>query len=595
MASSDGMFKVDSHSLLELLAQPNMNLKIPEYQRPYRWLSDNVEELWEDIYQAYLNNKYENTEDKNYFLGSLITVQDKKVTNYLNIIDGQQRITTLTILFSVIHRFMEDDIEIDEDDEEQFSQRISKNSVANCIWNESKTRLRFKPKSDIGAIYRNIVKNSTIEDIKERTITKKELKNAEPTTLYYNTAKIFINKIEELTKNGQDLQELDNFNSYLFNNVKMIHIECSDESFAIKMFQIINNRGLALYSSDLIKSYLYSKFDEETADSQEFNDYWTSIEKKINDLENMSADSLFTIYQYYCLGENPKKSLDKEIINYLEKNNISPTDAVIDIDNFLDNFKNVIERENKDIYALKYIPWEMYMKAILATAEKVKYVKKDELYHELARFYYLNYIAGQTLTKIKQTSFNLIKLVKNKADISSIQNEINNQLENSNIIKLVKDNLSFENVYNTDWLKPLLLWIEYNELDECTFMPITRSTQIEHILPEEWRKNWSWFGEENAKKYLNSIGNLTLLSGPKNIKASNEAYLNKIDVYSGSGRYKEGKCTSYRITQHIFDTYKTEWTEKQIKEHADFYYKKIENLLNINLSELYFNKEYEEV
>ena len=58
------------------------------------------------------------------------------------------------------------------------------------------------------------------------------------------------------------------------------------------------------------------------------------------------------------------------------------------------------------------------------------------------------------------------------------------------------------------------------------------------------------------------------MSGTKNIKASNEAYLSKIDVYSGTGREKEGKCTSYHITQHVFNTYKDEWTLKQIKEHA---------------------------
>ena len=117
MASSDGIFDVNSNSLLELLAQPNMCLKIPNYQRPYRWETENVEELWDDIYKAYLNNKDEETQDRNYFLGSLITAKDDENSPYSNIIDGQQRITTLTILFSIIYRFMPDDIELDEDEE----------------------------------------------------------------------------------------------------------------------------------------------------------------------------------------------------------------------------------------------------------------------------------------------------------------------------------------------------------------------------------------------------------------------------------------------------------------------------------------------
>ena len=359
----------------------------------------------------------------------------------------------------------QDDIEIDDDDEDDviLEQKISKGKVASCIWNENRARLKFKPKSEIGEKYRSVVKNLSIDEIRNHNLTRQELQKGDAPTLYYNTAKIFVEKITKLTNNGANLEKLDGFNSYLFNNVKMIHIECGDESFAIKMFQIINNRGLALYSSDLIKSYLYSKFDEKSADIQEFNEYWSAIERKINSIDNMTTDDLFTIYQYYCLGENPKKSLDKEIISYIDKNNISPTDAVIDINNFVDNYISVIDKDNKDLYALRYIPWQMYLKTIIVTAEKVNYNYKDELYRVLARFYYLNYIAGQTLTKIKQTSFNLIKLVKSNAEILQIQNEINNQLQNNNIINLFKDNLSFENVYNTSWLKPLLLWIEYNE------------------------------------------------------------------------------------------------------------------------------------
>lgn len=591
MVSSDGIFDVNSSSLLELLAQPNMRLKIPSYQRPYRWETENVEELWDDIYKAYLNNKNEETQDRNYFLGSLITAKDTENSPYSNIIDGQQRITTLTILFSIIYRFMPEDIEYEDDDEDDLetAKNISKKAVASCIWNENKTRLRFKPKSEIGEKYRNIVKNLSISEIQKYEITRKALQKADATTLYFNTAKIFIEKINELTENGKNINNLHSFNKYLFNNVKMIHIKCGDESFAIKMFQIINNRGLALYSSDLIKSYLFSKFDENTADSQEFEDYWSAVEQKIDSIENMTTDDMFTLYQYYCLGENPKKALDKEIINYINEKNISPTNAIIDFNDFVDKYISIINKNNKDLYALKYIPWQMYLKTILVTSEKLNYANKNELYHLLAQFYYLNFIAGQTLTKIKQTSFNLIKLVKNNTSIKELQQEIDNQLKNYNIITLVKSNLSFENVYNTQWLKPLLLWIEYNELDNCIFIPITRTVQVEHILPEKWEENWNWFPKQAANAYKNSIGNLTLLSGTKNIKASNESYLSKIDVYSGTGR--EDQCTSYRITQHIFDTYKDEWTSKQILEHANYYYKKIERLLNIDLSDIYYTLE----
>ena len=69
--------------------------KVPKYQRPYNWESEHVEELWEDLYGSFESNEGE------YFLGSIILSKNED-EKYLDVIDGQQRLTTLTILFCVL-------------------------------------------------------------------------------------------------------------------------------------------------------------------------------------------------------------------------------------------------------------------------------------------------------------------------------------------------------------------------------------------------------------------------------------------------------------------------------------------------------------
>ncbi|WP_415793663.1 DUF262 domain-containing protein, partial [Flavobacterium saliperosum] len=91
-------FKPLSLSIKELFGNADSLYKIPVYQRPYKWESEQVEQLWDDIIEAFDN------EEENYFLGSIITAKprDNERSAYVDVVDGQQRLTTLMIMFCVI-------------------------------------------------------------------------------------------------------------------------------------------------------------------------------------------------------------------------------------------------------------------------------------------------------------------------------------------------------------------------------------------------------------------------------------------------------------------------------------------------------------
>lgn len=170
-------------------------------------------------------------------------------------------------------------------------------------------------------------------------------------------------------------------------------------------------------------------------------------------------------------------------------------------------------------------------------------------------------------------------MVKENKSIDEIKSIIvNNLSEYSNYL----DYLDRANIYSSKWHKPLLLAIEYNQQDNYPYIEINKSLHTEHILPQEWNDkdlNWSdKFDRDTANLFLNSLGNLTLLSGNKNIRASNRNYAAKKEIYIGKGL--DGK-TSFEITKWVFENYPDEWNAETIQKRKEWLINEIKKIFEI--------------
>lgn len=539
MSNIDEIFKPENKSIKQIFGDTDAFYQMPIYQRPYSWDKERVEQLWYDILEAFKNNSEDDNIDPNYFLGSVVVV--KKPT-YFEVVDGQQRLTTLTILFCTLRDL---NLEISQ-------KNIISNSIKDLV--ESKERLKLTTHLNNQALFEETV----VKGINFNA-TKKEISE----NRFLQTALFFKDLIlKTLNKVHEDyVNDFGKFVDYLFNKTTMIKIVCFDEGFAIKLFTVLNDRGLDLTPADIIKAYLLQNLDESRRNS--FTEVWKRIETTCK-LSDESLQSVFNLYLYYLKGENPKRSLQEELKEQFKNKN--PQTVILDIEVFAKNILEInTDNKDKSISMLKYLRQSIYWKSILATAKQVDYPNYEELKKLITKYYYQSWIANGTSNRIKQTSFNILKKVKAKAGISEIKNLI---LENLNKYDEYTDFLTTENAYWSNWHKPLLLSIEYYQQEEKDFIPISRDLHTEHILPKEWNKeqlNWSEsFSEEKAKLVLNSLGNLTLLSGTKNIQASNRNYADKTEIYKGNnGKGFDGK-TSFEITKSIIDDYPV-WNEDSIK------------------------------
>lgn len=579
-------FKPLSLTINKLLTDSDALYQIPIYQRPYKWGDDEIDKLWDDIVESYRN------EEPNYFLGSIITAASSGGGKYLDVVDGQQRLTTLIILMATI-RDLYPEINQKECEEDPFA--IGLEQLKNAIMVSDKFgRLRVATHANHSSDFeRFIIKGNTL-DLKKPF--KKDLRKDEaPEFKFINTSVEFRARLVEL---GQaDCGKLLN---YIFNKIKIIRIDCSNVGFAIKLFQVLNARGLDLTNSDLIKSFLIGRlhtlYDEEIVvlKERQFLQDWIACEQIALDVEE-SMNELFVMYEYFLLGTNPKKSLYDELEKQFE--NDDPLDIISDFKAFITQYKTHIYNSNDPvIYSFFYLRWSIYWKTIVTTALHSGYPNIEELKLAVRRYFYLFWISGFTLSRIKQTSFNLIKWLKEKKLINEIKQELESLIAENRIQDRVETALN-SNIYQEAWGKPILALIEYNQIDHPEYISVwDRELHVEHILPQSFEEVYGWKhiieDKRDGKELVHKLGNLTLLSGKKNIEASNNSFENKVSIYQGKGKHGDSdeKITSFRITQKIFDDFNkgnfTKWDFDTIEERKKFYLSELEEILQLDLRKI---------
>ncbi len=544
---------------------------IPLYQRPYSWGEEEINQFCEDIFDL--------NENSEYLLGSIILVKDKNNPNKYDVIDGQQRLTTISIFLAMFKFF------VDEQYKSEIEGRLnSRNS------NDKKIQ-RLKTHSELDLDFRNLLSINKEKFLKELSENKKFKKNR-----YYQNAKLILDQLEVKKK------EKFNFNDFFVNiflEIYLIRVICEDMGFAMKTFEVLNNRGLPLKNSDLIKNELFSELNDYNEEGDSLNAKWNELVSLIEadeDKKEEEIDDLFTIYIYSKLGRNPEKSNFDEFKDLFKQNykskNLSSIEFIMNFSTFVDNYINLYKHPNIDIrrkiYAMSYLKDSRFWKAIILSAFEMKFETKtiDKLINELFKFYYLNLIGGISVNRHKNLSFSIIKEINENAESFSIEN-LKSYLEkfqkDESVLRNVNDKLNGE-IYKKGWEKNLLLLIENYYLsdekdEEKIFKFNDVKIQIEHIFPQNPEIKWDSIIEKdkNLINYKNKLGNLTLLYGSKNRVCSNKIFSEKIKLYKGL----KSNQNFFMITNSILNENLNTWDSTLILARMEKLFRIIESIFDL--------------
>ena len=550
MADTKMIKKVDHLSLIELLYNTanKFYYSIPLYQRDYSWKKENISEFINDIFEAY------NDKENNYFFGSIITVsedENKEPFKY-SLIDGQQRLTTFILFIKILNDDFNENYfskinDFNSDEQDKISElRIY---IKNCLWVD-KAKKEFKIKSE------KADDTSKLVDIILGSSNKNDNnilnRNLEYLKKFYEES-----KIEH--KNNFDLLE---FIEFTLKNIEFVKVDTNSRESALKIFSVLNTRGLELTSTDIIKAEAMYYLPENR--HKDFESKWKSLEKKAYDL-NTSLEALF---RYYTImyDKNNIKGTNNENIKKLWQDK-DKWDAIKEFEKFTNCYEYILNLEDAYIWCLRHLlimgkNAYTWIPAIITMKFKdYNDAEIIEIAKFLTKWHWLHLINGYTIEKIKAFNFSVIEAIYNQENIKNIL-EIKPRIilyEGQNMEGLSKNACKYLrtcNFYQCKWGKAFLYFIHNKVLLEkvltasVEFIPMKSIMEIEHIYPQNPKED-EWL--KCSENFKNVLGNLTILPSRDNKKVGTDID-KKIEVY---------KSKLFMYTPQLSEN--EHWTDEKIK------------------------------
>lgn len=527
---------------------------VPIYQRKYSWTFRECQKLFNDIRKA-----GENNEIIGHFTGAIVYITkgiyQAAGVQKLNIIDGQQRMTTISLLLIALRDYINDnDIEIDIP-----IKKLNNYFLVN-VNEEDDEYYKLKLTIDDNEIYKSLVDRKWNND----------------NFLKYNSENKLFNNYKKFY---YDLSQIDDLNIIYRGLSKLLIIDVSleqDKDNPQLIFESLNSTGLDLSQSDLIRNFVLMDLD---IDYQNYiyREYWLEIENNFKSTNNGSFDrfsrdyltiknngkipnydKIYDEFKIYFKSELQTKNLENIVKDFLYFSKIFITIA----DNSTNNIRiNKILKNINDLKANVVYPFVMellddYNNEIVNEEDTIDILKAIE-----------TYIFRRAVVKIPTNSLNkTFATLKKQIDIENYKDSFLYYLLNlKGYRRFPHDNeflesLKTRDIYNFQRIKFLLTRLENKNSKEIVDLD---NYTIEHIMPQTLNTNWkeilgaNW--KKNHEEYLNNIGNLTLTK--YNSEYSNDNFENKLNMENGF------KDSPLRLNKMIAEY--SSWDIENIKERAD--------------------------
>lgn len=535
---------IDQKSIKELLSDKKSDFLIPDYQRPYAWGEKECQTLWDDLFTFAFpdENKDKFSPDTDeYFLGPIVTF--KNSDGKLEIIDGQQRLTTLMLLLRAFYSQyggMKDEKSV----------KTSK-MIAQCLW---KTDEYGDPDETALKI------NSEVISEKEKDEFLQILKTGEADSSvdsnYKNNYLFFQQKILDFLQRYPDYFSL--FPVRIMNNSILLPIEAESQDTALRIFSTLNDRGKPLSDADIFKAQFYKHYSH-IGEKAKFIERWRNLEALSNSIFHPSSgtpmDELFTRYMYFERAQQGLKSSTTEALRkFYERDSYKLLKRDETFENLEDlaNFWNDIlnqdpnrfsDRILRRLYVLNYAPNGMwtYIVSVYYLANRDKNGSFDEAFYtflnKITGFIWAYAITNPGVNALRTPIFAEMVNIINGQPV-----EFKDFAFNVESIQSVFNNFSFKN--SRTITKSMLAWWAFEDPDQ-QLLSLSTPVEIEHIYARN--RQDKEHSLTNAKN-IDNLGNKVLLEKRINVRASDYRFEDKKKYYQGykNKRNKQVEGTSIK-------------------------------------------------
>lgn len=493
---------------------------IPNYQRPYVWGKDQVIDLLDDISISCENNNL-----GEYFLGSLVLKENKK-EDYIEyeVLDGQQRLTTLFLLTAVIRDLTDNLKRKDNCQKSLFREADYDDNIPERL------RIIFDIRDEVKDFVNKYIKldqGTNSEALKALV----NIKNNDASIYHMTNAILYMQEfIKEKIKENGDF--LDKFVNFFRTKVIVIYVSSDDLSDAFRLFSILNNRGVKLRNSDILKANNLRVIKEKDK-QQKYAKDWEGIENYFGE----DFDNFLSHLHSILTKQKARLSLLKEFENNIfAKNKIKEGEEFFE---FVKEYKNSYEElfdnnedlELKNLLTLMKVGFEGEIWIAPLLHYHKKFGKNNLLIFtkNLNKKFASDWISGLTPTTRVYNINAIIDAIDNSSTIDELLEKDCFSINESELKTFFNGN-----IYGKRQARYILLLLNYLYHSPELPLVIPNIISIEHILPQNPKENSQWlkdFNDKELNEWKNKLGNLIILSRRKNSAQSNLDFSDKKSKY----------------------------------------------------------------
>ena len=548
---------VNQKTVKSLFSENNPDFLIPDYQRPYDWGEEECQTLWDDLYTfAFPDNNADNfRENEEYYLGPIVTFKNE---GKLEVIDGQQRLTTLMLLLRAFYQKFGG---LDGNEVQKAREMISK-----CIWKTDELDVAIFEKLKIDS-------EVTTDDLKHEFL--EILKNGEATdkqkSTYANNYRFFQKRIADFVDTNPTY--FTRLPARILGKCILLPIEAESQETALRIFSTLNDRGKPLSDADIFKAQFY-KFFKDKGKKDAFIARWKTLEGTCKNTflekkNTTSTDELFSRYMYFLRAKKGIKdtttiALRKFYEGEDKKYTILKCEETLKDLETLASFWKAVKEQNKEYFSEKILKllfvlngapnaiWTFFV-SVYFMQNKVSETKQNEsdddeqeietfvldeetfadFLNKTIAFVWATSISGGLIGAFRTPIFaEMVNIVRGK------QVGFSDYMFERKQMETALNTCEFPN--QRPITRAMLTWWSCTDSSQ-PLLVANDEFQIEHIVSKERQNRDNILKDE---KNIESLGNKALLERRINIPASDYKFSDKIKFYQGykdsKGKPKEG-------------------------------------------------------
>lgn len=520
---------------------------IPSYQRPYAWQTYHVAELFADLYDFYKTEP-----DEGYFLGSIVLIKQEG-SPIAEVIDGQQRLTTLTILLAAIASEM-------NGEERNTLMKYIKEPGNSFEKLEAKPRLTIRERDN--EFFNKYVQSLDFDGLLGldlQTLNSEAQKN-----IYKNSDRLLWLLKDKFRDDSDGLVQ---FVGFVLRRCFLVAVSTSNEQSAFRVFSVMNSRGLDLQATDIIKAGIIGKIENQ----DEYNERWENMEVELG---REGFNDLFTYIRMIYAKEKAKRAILEEFRTHVLSEITSPESLI----------ENVLEPYSDALATIKYTNYEAssnaqdingYLRWLNRIDNSdwlppaIQFLAKHKhnpeyvlwFFRKLERLAAYMHVCAKNINERIARYAELVKGLEGEHNLEKPVSEVELRESEKLSMKLALDG----NIYELAARRRNYVILRLDSFLSDGAATYDHSVlTIEHVLPQtvnpetEWESIWPDVEERHA--WIHRISNLVPLNKRRNSQAKNyDFYKKKTAYFAGNNN-----VSSYALTTQVLT--EPEWTPDVLKK-----------------------------